>query len=151
MIGNFPSPSPPRRQPVVLDASVWVSRTLSTDTNHAAARAWITRHFQARGSFIVPALFEVEVAAALSRVTKNTTLARRQVAQLRRLNTRGVMRFVPLDARLLRGGTNLALDFGLRAADAVYAALTQQLRIALVTFDRELLNIPPTVITTLRP
>src|SRR5438552_3715479 len=81
---------------VVLDASVWVSRTISTDSNHAAARSWIARYLRARGRFVVPAIFELEVAAAISRVTRLPLLARRQVAQLRRLNTMRVVRFLPV-------------------------------------------------------
>lgn len=110
---------------VVLDASVWISRTIVTDRNHTAARLWVARHLRAKKVFVVPILFELEVAAAISRVTKDPILARRQVAQLRRLNSRGVMRFVPLSADLMRSATGLSADFGLRAADAIYAALAQ--------------------------
>jgi predicted nucleic acid-binding protein len=145
------SPATSSSQLVVLDASVWVSRTLTTDSNHASAVQWIARHLRARGTFVVPTLFELEVAAAISRVTKNPRLARKQVAQLRRLNTRRIMRFVSMKATLLENATDLAVDFGLRAADAVYAAIARQLGIALVTFDAELLNLPTTTVTTIRP
>src|SRR5438105_14918856 len=90
-------------QPVVLDASVWVSRTITTDSNHLTARAWIARHFRTRGTFIAPTLFEVEIAAAISRVTKDPQLARKEITQLHRLNTRGVLRLIPVDRQEIRG------------------------------------------------
>lgn len=139
------------QQMVVLDASVWISRTIVTDRNHTASRLWVARHLRAKRVFVVPTLFELEVAAAISRVTKDPSLARRQVAQLRRLNTRGVMRFVPLLADLMQSATSLSIDFGLRAADAIYAALAQRLGVDLVTFDAELLSLPAFTIKTIRP
>lgn len=136
---------------VVLDASVWVSRTITKDSNHLPARAWITRHFQTRGTIVAPTLFEIEIAAAISRVTKDQQLAHKEVAQLHRLNARGILRLITADTKVIQGATALAIGYGLRAGDAIYAALAQQLGIALVTFDTELLNLPATVITTIRP
>ena len=138
-------------QMVVLDASVWISRTIITDRNYNISRLWVARHLRSRKVFVVPTLFELEVAAAISRVTKDPILARRQVAQLRRLNTRGIMRFVPLLSDLMKNATVLSLDFGLRAADAMYGALAQQLGVDLVTFDAELLSLPVHTIKTIRP
>ena len=136
---------------VVLDASVWISRTIVTDRNHTASRLWIARHLRAKNVFVVPTLFELEVAAAISRVTKDPILARRQVSQLRKLNTQGVMRFVPLLADLMQDAIGLSIDFRLRAADAIYAALAQRLGVNLVTFDAELLSLPVSAIRTIRP
>jgi predicted nucleic acid-binding protein len=150
LVRNIPS-TVSAQNLVVLDASVWVSRTINTDTNHAVARRWIDQHLRARGAFVVPLLFQVEIAAAIARVTKDTVLASRQVAQLRRLNARRLLRFVPLNAHLVKAATTLAINFGLRAADAVYAALAQSLSIPLVTFDTELLRLPSSTITTIRP
>jgi predicted nucleic acid-binding protein len=139
------------QQMVVLDASVWISRTIVTDRNHTASRLWVARHLQAKKVFVVPTLFELEVADAISRVTKDPILARKQVAQLRRLNTRGVIRFVPLLGDLMQNATSLSIDFGLRAADAIYAALAQRLGVDLVTFDAELLSLPVSTLKTIKP
>lgn len=150
LVNNIPPNISPQSL-VVLDASVWVSRTITTDSNHAAARRWIAQHLRARGAFVVPLLFQVEIAAAISRVTKDPVLASRQVAQLRRLNARRLLRFVPLNARLVKAATDVAINFGLRAADALYAALAQRVAIPLITFDAELLRLPSSTIATIRP
>jgi predicted nucleic acid-binding protein len=135
----------------VLDASVWVSRTITTDGNHVAATNWITNHLRAHGTFIAPTLFEVEIAAAISRVTKDKQLAGKEVRQLSRLNARGVIRLVPTNATIIKTATTLAANHGLRAVDAIYAALAQRVGIPLVTFDQELLSLPETVIVTISP
>ncbi len=70
---------------------------------------------------------------------------------MHRLNARGILRLITADTKVIQGATALAIGYGLRAGDAIYAALAQQLGIALVTFDTELLNLPATVITTIRP
>lgn len=138
-------------QPVVLDASVWVSYAVSKDRNHIAADAWGTTSIRARGMIIVPVIFRVEVVAAISRVTKDPRLSQREIAQLMRLSASGRIRFVPIRNVLIQGATDFAANFGLRAGDAVYAALAQQLGISLVTFDIELLSLPTGTVTTLRP
>ncbi len=70
---------------------------------------------------------------------------------MHRLNARGILRLITADTKVIQGATTIAIGYGLRAGDAIYAALAQQLGIALVTFDTELLNLPATVITTIRP
>ncbi len=93
----------------------------------------------------------MEIAAAISRVTKDPQLARKEITQLYHLNARGILRLIPIDTKVIRGATALTTDYGLRAGDAIYAAMAQQLGIFLVTFDTELLSLPGTVITTIRP
>jgi predicted nucleic acid-binding protein len=144
--------TPPFIQPVVIDASVWVSRILVTDTNHIAARNWIGRHLKGRGTLIAPTLFEIEVAAAVARVTQDKELARKQIAQVRRLNTKGVIRFVAAsDPQFIRACVDLAIKQSLRAADATYATIAKSLGLPLVTFDAELLALPASTLQTVRP
>src|SRR5690242_18514967 len=86
---------------VVLDASVWVSRQIPADANHAAATAWVNGHLQAGGYFVEPAWLLAEVAAAIARQisSQDAGLALALLGQLRR---RRVMRFLPMSAVLMR-------------------------------------------------
>jgi predicted nucleic acid-binding protein len=127
---------------------MWVSRILATDSNHTAARTWLNRHIVNGGSLVAPELLAVEVAAAVGRQTGQEALAR-QYAQ--RLYTLPVMNLIPVDSALLKQATDLAAIWRLRAADAIYAAVAEQLAIPLVTFDGELLTRTVGVITTIRP
>ena len=142
------TPSPLPWQAVVVDTSVWISRLLPTDGNHLAARTWIDQHLLGGGLLVAPILFVTEVAAALSRQTGRSTLARRAVAQLYNLPQ---MSLVPIDQALIDTATDLAASLGIRGADALFVALAQQLTIPLLTFDTEQIQKPAGIIRTIRP
>jgi predicted nucleic acid-binding protein len=135
---------------VVLDASVWVSRQLPTDPNHATARTWVNRHLQTGGHFIEPAWLLVEVAAAISRQIgpQAASTALGLVARLRRQR---VMRFLPLGSALLRETVDIATNHRIRAGDAVYVAVARQLAIPLVSFDSDHLTRASSIVTVISP
>jgi predicted nucleic acid-binding protein len=117
---------------VVLDASVFVAAISPREVHHATARRLFDLHAADR-AFVVPALFRVEVLAALAR--------RDEPAEL--LDTVDVLvsgpRFyaVALDDSLLDRTTKVARTARLRAYDAVYVALALNRRAALLTLDSE--------------
>ena len=119
---------------MVVDASVWVSRLVPQDANHIASREWFTRQIAGGGLLIAPALLLAEVAAAISRRTGAPALAHQAVRDMQRLP---MLRLVSVDQRLARQAAKLAADLGLRGADAVYVAAAQQLKVALITWDKE--------------
>jgi predicted nucleic acid-binding protein len=146
--GSPIAPSPP--QEVVLDASVWVSRQIPGDGNHAPATAWVNGHLQAGGYFVEPAWLLAEVAAALARQisSQDAGLALALLGQLRR---RRVMHFLPMNAALMRDTVDIAASYRLRAGDAVYVALARQLAIPLVSFDTDHLTRAGAIVTVIRP
>jgi predicted nucleic acid-binding protein len=117
---------------VVLDASVFVAAISPREVHHEAARRLYDLHAADR-AFVVPALFRVEVLAALARRGEPTEL----------LDTVDVLvsgpRFyaVALDASLLERATQVARTARLRAYDAVYLALALSRNAALLTLDSE--------------
>ena len=147
----IPVPTPPGAHlEVVLDASVWVSREIATDSNHPAASAWINGHLQGGGSFIEPAWLLPETAAAISRQISPQDAAI-ALALLSRLRRRRVMRFLPMGATLMRDTVDIAANYRIRAGDAVYVALARQLSIPLVSFDSDHLTRVGSIITVIQP
>lgn len=135
---------------VVLDASVWVSIDIPTDSNHAVATAWVNGHLQAGGYFREPTWFMVEVAAAVSRqVSMQAALA--ATALLARLRQDRKMRFVPMSAALLQDTIDIATTHRIRAGDAVYIALARRLGIPLVSFDKDHLTRASGIVTMIKP
>jgi predicted nucleic acid-binding protein len=61
------------------------------------------------------------------------------------------MRLVPVDQILVDEAVDLAAQFYLLGADALYVAVAKELSIPLVTFDAEQLTCPAAIITTIRP
>ena len=117
----------------VVDASVFVSRLLTNDVHHGATTAWFSERTSAGGFFVVPAIMPAEVAGAVSR-RLDGRVARRAVEGLLRIPS---LRVVAIDRRLGERAAELAADLGLRGADATYAAIADQLKIPLVTWDGE--------------
>jgi predicted nucleic acid-binding protein len=117
---------------MVVDASVWVSRLVPHDVNHATSRGWLQARLAGDDLLVAPVLLLVEVAGAVSRRTRRPSLAKRAIEVMMRLPG---LRLVPVDSRLGRAAAQLAADLGLRGADAIYVATAHQLGITLVTWD----------------
>ena len=133
---------------VVVDASVWVSRLIDHDVNHDASLLWIERYIAEGGFLVAPALILVEVAAAISRQMGEIDLAKETA---RNLDSASEMHIVPLDNALVQAAVEVAADLQLRAGDAIYVAVAQQLNIPLVSWDREQLDRAGSLITTYTP
>ena len=132
----------------VVDASVWVSRLVSSDTHHTVTRAWMERHVAAGDPLIAPVLALPEIAGAVARRTGDATLAHQAVSAVLRIPT---LRLIDVDARLAQSAARLAADHALRGADAVYVALALELGVSLVTLDREQRDRTSALLTTLEP
>ena len=83
-----------------------------------------------------------------ARQTGDLTLARNTYRELLQLPT---LRIVPIDYRLGAATATLAINLGLRAADAVYVALAQILAIPLITWDEQQRTRSATTITAAIP
>jgi predicted nucleic acid-binding protein len=121
----------------VVDASVWVSRYVPADVNHAASRTWLFGHLSAGNMVIAPTLLLAEVAGALARRTGDSQRAEELVHHLRQLRT---MLWVALSAHVRDHAAHLAATQRLRGADAIYVSLADRLKVPLVTWDQEQLK-----------
>jgi predicted nucleic acid-binding protein len=100
------------------------------------------------GLLVAPALLQIEVAAAIARQTGQPVLAKAAIAFL---NSLRVMRFVPLDTVLVSAAVNVAADLQLRAGDASYVAVANQLSIPLVSWDKEQVERASRLVATYTP
>lgn len=132
----------------VLDASVWISSLLTTDTHHARSDKWLVRVSAAGEELIVPSIFLPEVAGALARRIGDTLAA---AAALRTTLSSPVIAVVPIDRALATMAARLALDLSLKGADATYVALAAERGSALVTWDRELISRAGAVVQVFEP
>jgi len=80
---------------IVVDASVLVSQLIPYDINHNPSLFWLN-HFSAAGGLLVaPVFLQIEVAAAISRLTGRPALARKALDDLIGTDR---MHFVSLDS-----------------------------------------------------
>ena len=121
-------------QYVVVDASVWVSRLIEEDVFHDLCRQWLKGQQSKGTQFVAPALLLVEVAAAISRRTEDTGLARRAADALKTLPD---LRLVEMSNDVVQSAVNVGAELGVRGADAFYIAVAQQLGLPLATLDSD--------------
>lgn len=136
---------------VVVDASVWVSLYTNEDINYDRSRLWMGRYIANNGSFVAPSIVFIEVAAAISRRTSDSALAKQAVKSLEQSRTLSTLEIIAMKASLVLTAVTLAADLRLRAGDAIYVALAHQLNIPLVTWDKEQLQRAGKLITTYAP
>lgn len=118
---------------IVVDANVFISLLVPADVHHERCVAWLRARLSAGESLVAPTLLAPEVGGAISRRTSEDS-GRKALAVLRRIRT---LRLVLIDANLAALSANLAVEHGLRGADAVYAAVASSLQIPLVTLDHD--------------
>jgi predicted nucleic acid-binding protein len=117
---------------VVVDASVWVARLVSSDQFYQPTKDWMDNQRSSGVQFISPSLLLPEVGGAIARRTGDPTLGRRAVTRLERLPG---LRLVEMDNELVREAARLSAKLGLRGADSLYVATAHRLRLPLFTFD----------------
>lgn len=133
---------------VVVDTSVWVSRLVEGDVNHARCRVWLDNQATSGGLLIAPVLMLAEVAGAISRRTNRPGLAHQAIGGLRAIPQ---VRLVSVDPALADLAAGLAADHALRGTDAVYVATASQLGVPLITLDDEQLKRAKSIVMTSSP
>jgi len=119
---------------LVLDASVAVAAARPNEPSHTASRARVARVLAGHDEMFVPAIFPIEVGAALARVGEPTAAVYAYVDTLMSVAA-AVATIGPLRARKIR---DMAIASKLRAADAAYVWLAAEETATLCTLDREM-------------
>ncbi len=117
-----------------VDASVWVNAFDQREPGHEHSSLFLRYIRDSALPVFVPNLVAVEVAGAVSRTRGNPDAAQKFATALLHLPNVTV---VSLDEPLARQATGLAARWGLRGADAVYAAVAVRSGCTLVSLDRE--------------
>lgn len=131
-----------------IDASVFVNAFNSYELGHANSSRFLEYIKAQAFPIIVPTLVLPEVAAAVSRGSRNATLARKLVNAVGRLPN---LLVVSVDDVLARQAADVAADYRLRGSDAVYVAVALRFGATLVTLDQEQAARVASVLTTQDP
>jgi predicted nucleic acid-binding protein len=133
---------------VIVDASVWVARFLLGDKHHAAASACITRLLHSGQRLTVPVLAWAEVAGAIARRSGSDETALQALVLLQQ---RRWIDAIAIDRTLGEQAAQMAAQYKLRGADAVYLALAAARSLPLITLDQEMLQRGPASVPRLTP
>lgn len=138
--------TPPIR--FTLDASVVMNAFNPAEAGHAISLQLQTAIQSQAIAVFVPTLLLTEVAATIGRVLGDTPSARDFVLRLNRLP---YLRFASLTRPLALEAANLAAEYRLRGADAVYVAVARQFGTTLVTLDDQQRTRAATSVSTRTP
>lgn len=118
----------------MLDASVAVAAARPQEPSYTSAFGRVSRILAGLDEIVVPALFRIEVASALSRTGFEPKWVELHVEQL--LASATVVVVGPIRSKRVQ---RVAMAAKLRAADATYVWLASREGIPLVTLDGEVL------------
>lgn len=127
---------------VVADSSLLVAFFLESDVFHQSAREFMAELDSGGHKLHLPMIVMVETISAIrrrlgqnSQPTVNDTNA-----TLHLWETQGNIVFYPLNRERMEAALGLAEGNALRGADSVVASLSEELGIALKTYDNEILR-----------
>jgi len=135
-------------RPYTIDASVFLNAFNPAEAGHADSNQLLALLQAQTLPMIVPTLVLPEVAATISRVRGDVSLARAFADQLSRLSN---VMLITLDPILAQQAADVAAQHRLRGSDAVYAAVALRFGTVLVTLDREQHDRLTSVLTTYYP
>jgi predicted nucleic acid-binding protein len=131
-----------------LDASV-VGRDFDpTDPQNAVCHALLDQLDQQAIAVVVPRLLLAEVAGVVRRLTRDPIRARLAIDAWRTLPH---VQVVTLDDDLLDAAAEIAADYALRGADAIYVAVARRHGCTLVSLDREQLERASVIVAARTP
>ncbi len=133
---------------VTIDASVWVAARFASEPGHGESTEFLLQALGTRDTIVLPLLAIVECVAAVARKTENSQLATEVGMHLHALPA---VSWVALDKDAVATATEVASEYRLRAADAVYAAVARSYGATLVTLDVEMRSRLPAHIRCLSP
>lgn len=133
---------------IVVDSSIWVSRTVPQDAFHSASRRWIANAVSGGETLVIPSLALAETAGAVARRTGYAVVGRQTARWILRIPG---LRVDPVDRAVAMVAARLAADLMLRGPDAVFVALAYRLGVPLITWDSEQANRASPLVTTLQP
>lgn len=133
---------------MIVDASVWVSYLNTQDVNHDLTARWMEPLLGSGEVLLAPTLMPVEVAGAITRVTRNARLGKKAVEEILGI---AALELLPLDHSLMHVATEVASTAALKGADAVYVATAISADQPLVTWDRQMLDHAPRLVPTHSP
>ena len=117
----------------VIDASVWISRLKRDDKFHEQAKSIIETLASNQEKIKIPAIVFTEVAGVIKRTMKDNDTARDAVRWMKYMNMEVFTNFTALEPL----ATEIAINYGVRGADAYYLAVAELTKSKLYTFDEQ--------------
>ena len=131
-----------------VDANIWIAGYSPEESAYPECRRFLDRLISAQARIVLPHLAFVELVASVARKRDDAEMGLEFAHSVAELT---FLEWVHVDEEIATAAADLAANYRLRSADAVYAAVAQQHRCTLVSLDRELLTRLPVELRALSP
>ena len=119
---------------LVVDSNVLIAHFSYDDPHHLKAEPYISGLERGHRVFHIPTLAIVEICAVIGRrVSAAVALAARR--RMEAWAKEGRVILYALDEKRASASSNVAIEYRLNGADAVFAGLAEELGMNLITFD----------------
>lgn len=125
---------------IAVDSNVLISALLEEEKRHDEAIKFIEGLRLKEYLFHISMLVPVEVCGVVLRRTKSLARAYLAKREIEGLADEGYMKLYPLDKERMTKAEEITLRDGLKGHDAVIAEVAEELELALLTFDKEILK-----------
>lgn len=125
---------------IAVDSNVFVSALLKGQEHYDEAVKFIEGLRLGEYLFHISMLVPVEVCGAILRRTGSLARAYLAKREMQGLTEQGYVKLYPLDKERMTKAEKIALRDRLKGHDAVIAEVAEELELALVTFDNEILK-----------
>ena len=118
---------------VVIDASVWISLFKRDDMFRGQANQIIQTLVADCEEISIPVIALTEVAGVMKRSTRKNNTAMKAVQEMQSMASEILVNFSELEPV----ATRIAINYGIKGADAYYLAVAEITGSNLITFDKE--------------
>ena len=131
---------------LTIDASVFVSAARPSEELYNLSYSFLQE--VKREKIFCPTLILAECAAAIARPTGDSALSRRLVSLIKHFPG---MTLISLSQSIALHAAEITIENRLRGADAVYAAVAEDFDAILISWDEEMLQRSPKIVSAMSP
>jgi predicted nucleic acid-binding protein len=122
----------------VIDSCVFVSAFCEADPKHVEAQQLLKKIIDGEIKATLPTLALPEVCGVIRRLTGSSNFASKVREEMERWISDGLLKVEELTKARMRESSKIAIQLGVKGADAVFISLAQELNAKLITFDEEI-------------
>lgn len=125
---------------VVLDSNVLIAMFLQGDAHWQKSRFFLQQMMSGEYKTRISVLALPEVCGAVQRITQDNQISKKMLKSILLLISAGLLEVEELTFVRMEEATSVAINFGLKGADAVPVALAKETDSYLLTFDNEVIK-----------
>jgi predicted nucleic acid-binding protein len=122
----------------VIDTCVFISAFYELDPKHKEARQILEKVIEGKIKAIIPTIALPEICGVIRRITGDIKFASEVKKEIEELISSGLLKVEELTKTRMEEASEIAIQLGVKGADAVFISLAKEFNANLITFDKEI-------------